>query len=117
MINGYYPMAEKITPKELQARKDEHVIIDVREADELKEEGKIDGALSMPLGQLIRKARHGDLNEIKRKKIYTYCSGGYRGNIAADELNKQGFNAATIEGGYSAWKNEKKKNDEDGNNK
>ena len=33
------------------------------------------------------------------------------------ELNKQGFNAGTIEGGYSAWKNEKKKNDEDGNNK
>jgi hypothetical protein len=30
-------MAEKITPKELQASKDEHVIIDVREADELKE--------------------------------------------------------------------------------
>ena len=25
-------MAEKITPKELQARKDEYVIIDVREA-------------------------------------------------------------------------------------
>ena len=44
----------------------------------------------------------------KRKKIYTYCSGGYRGNIAADELNKQGFNAITIEGGYSAWKKQEK---------
>ena len=66
-------MAEKITPKELQARKDEYVIIDVREADELKE-GQIDGAISLPLGRLIREARHGDLDEIKRKKIYTYCS-------------------------------------------
>jgi rhodanese-related sulfurtransferase len=103
MDNGYYPMAEKITPKELQARKDEYVIIDVREPDELKE-GQIDGAISLPLGRLIREARHGDLDEIKKKKIYTYCSGGYRGNIAADELNKQGFNAITIEGGYSAWK-------------
>ena len=107
MDNGYYPMAEKITPKELQARKDEYVIIDVREADELKE-GQIDGAISLPLGRLIRDARHGDLNEIKRKKIYTYCSGGYRGDIAANELNKQGFNATTIEGGYSAWKKQEK---------
>jgi hypothetical protein len=32
--------------------------VDVREADEL-EEGKIDAA---PLGQLIRKARHGDID-------------------------------------------------------
>jgi rhodanese-related sulfurtransferase len=100
-------MAEKITPKELQTSKDEYVIIDVREAEELKE-GQIDGAISLPLGQLIREAKHGDLDEIKRKKIYTYCSGGYRGNIAADELNKQGFNAITIEGGYSAWKKQEK---------
>jgi rhodanese-related sulfurtransferase len=87
MDNEYYPIAEKITPKKLLARKDEYVIIDVREADELKE-GKIDGAISLPLGRLIREARHGDLDEIKEKKIYVYCSGGYRGNIAADELNK-----------------------------
>ena len=64
----------------------------------------IDGAMNIPLGQLIRKARHGDLDDLKRKKIVTYCSVGCRGNIAADELNKLGFDAITIEGGYSAWK-------------
>lgn len=105
-------MVYKITPKELQGRKDEYLIVDVREADELEEEGKIDGAVNMPLGELIRKARHGDLNDLKANKIVTYCSGGYRGNIAADELNKQGFDAVTIEGGYSAWKDEEKKKQE-----
>ena len=99
-------MADKIIPKELQEAKDQYVIVDVREADELKE-GMIDEAINIPLGQLIRKARHGDLNDLKGKKICTYCSGGYRGNIAADELNKQGFDAVTIEGGYSAYKDEK----------
>jgi hypothetical protein len=49
----------KVTPKELQGREDEFVIIDVREADELVEEGKIAGEVSMLLGQLIREARHG----------------------------------------------------------
>jgi rhodanese-related sulfurtransferase len=96
-------LASKVTPKELQEGKVEYMILDVREADEL-EEGKIDGAVNIPLGQLIRKARHGDIDDLKKKKIITYCNSGYRGNIAADELNKQGFDTVTIEGGYSAWK-------------
>lgn len=29
-----------------------------------------------------------------------------RADIAADELNKQGFNAFSIRGGYIAWKQE-----------
>ena len=97
------PMADKVTSKELQERQDDYMYVDVREADEL-EEGMIEGAMNIPLGQLIRKARHGDLDDLKRKKIVTYCSGGYRGNIAADELNKLGFDTVNIEGGYSAYK-------------
>ena len=96
-------MANKVTPRELQEGIDEYMILDVREADELQE-GKIDGAFNIPLGQLIRKPRHGDIDDLKKKKIITYCNSGYRGNIAADELNKQGFDTITIEGGYSAWK-------------
>ncbi len=96
-------MANKVTPRELQEGKDEYMILDVREADELQE-GKIDGSVNIPVGQLIRKARQGDIDDLKRKKIITYCNSGYRGNIAADELNKQGFDTVTIEGGYSAWK-------------
>ena len=103
-------MANKVTSKELQGRQDDYMYVDVREADEL-EEGMIDGAVNIPLGQLIRKARHGDLDDLKRKKIVTYCSGGYRGNIAADELNKLGFNTVTIEGGYSAYKDYENKNE------
>jgi rhodanese-related sulfurtransferase len=102
-------MANKITPKELQEKKDEYVIIDVRESDEL-EQGVIADAIHMPLEQLVRKTRHGDINDLKEKKICTYCSGGYRGNMAADELNKNGFDAVTIDGGYLAWKDKKNKN-------
>ena len=47
--------------RRLQEGKDEYMILDVREADELQE-GKIDGAVNIPLGQLIRKARHGDID-------------------------------------------------------
>jgi hypothetical protein len=48
------------------------VLIDVREADEIIEDSKIEGAVNMPLGQLIRKARQGALDDLKGKVICTY---------------------------------------------
>jgi len=51
------------------------------------------------------------MDDHKTKKIITYCNSGYRGNIAADELKKQGFDAITIEGGYAAWEAQKKNDD------
>ena len=43
-------VANKISPIELQRKKDEYLIIDVRESDEL-EQGVIEGAIHMPLGE------------------------------------------------------------------
>jgi rhodanese-related sulfurtransferase len=102
-------MADKITAKDLASKKDNFVLIDVRELDEVVQDGTIEGAQNMPLGELIRNARQGKLNDLKDKEIVTYCNGGYRGNIGADELVKKGFKAVTIEGGYSAWQDEKKR--------
>jgi len=95
-------MAEKIPASDLKAKKDEYVIIDVREADELAG-GKVDGSVHMPLGLAIRNAKKKQIEDLRNKKICTYCGSGYRGNIAADELNKEGFNAVTLEGGYPSW--------------
>lgn len=96
-------MADKITAKDLAVRKNDFVVIDVREADEVETDGKIEGAMNIPLGKLIRNARQGALDNLKGKEIVTYCNGGYRGNIGADELAKKGFKATTIDGGYAAW--------------
>ncbi|MBT8173319.1 MAG: rhodanese-like domain-containing protein [Nitrosopumilus sp.] len=95
-------MAEKITANELKSKKDDFVIIDVRELDELAS-GKIDGSRHMPLGLAIRNAKKKQIEDLKSKKICTYCGTGYRGNIAADELNKEGFSAVTLDGGYPSW--------------
>ena len=95
-------MADKISASDLKARKAEFVIIDVREADELSN-GKIEDSISMPLGLTIRNAKKKQIENQREKKICTYCGTGYRGNIAADELNKEGFNAVTLEGGFPSW--------------
>ena len=96
-------MSDKITANKLRSQKEEFVIIDVRESDELQG-GVIEGSIHMPLGLVIRNVKKNQIDHLKEKKICTYCGTGYRGNIAADELVKGGFNAITLDGGYSSWK-------------
>lgn len=95
-------MADTITAKELMSQKNDFVIIDVRELDEI-DGGKIEGSIHMPLGLSIRNVKKKQIEDLRDKKICTYCGTGYRGNIAADELVKEGFNAITLEGGYLSW--------------
>jgi len=95
-------MADKITANELKSQKNDFVIIDVREDDELVN-GKIEDSIHMPLGLAIRNVKKKQIDDLIDKKICTYCGTGYRGNIAADELVKEGFNAITLEGGYPSW--------------
>jgi len=95
-------MADKITADQLKSQKSDFIIIDVREADEL-EGGVIENSTHMPLGLSIRNAKKKQIEDLKDKKICTYCGTGYRGNIAADELVKEGFSAVTLDGGYPSW--------------
>ncbi|MDH3779227.1 MAG: rhodanese-like domain-containing protein [Nitrosopumilus sp.] len=95
-------MADKITASDLKSQKNVFVIIDVRESDEL-EGGVIEDSVHMSLGLSIRNAKKKQIEDMRDKKICTYCGTGYRGNIAADELAKEGFNTVTLDGGYSAW--------------
>lgn len=95
-------MADKITASDLKSQKNDFVIIDVRESDEL-ESGVIEDSVHMSLGLSIRNAKKKQIEDMRAKKICTYCGTGYRGNIAADELAKEGFNTVTLDGGYSAW--------------
>lgn len=95
-------MADSITKNELKENISQYVVIDVRETDEL-ENGKIENSLSMPLGLVIRNIKQGKIEDLKNKKICTYCASGYRGNIASDELSKSGFTSVNLDGGFKAW--------------
>ena len=95
-------MADSITKNELKENISQYIVIDVRETDEL-ENGKIENSLSMPLGVVIRNIKQGKIEDLKSKKICTYCASGYRGNIASDELSKSGFTSVNLDGGFKAW--------------
>ena len=120
-------MVKSIKADELKKNRKNYVLIDVREQEELLG-GSIDDSVHLPLGQLIRKVRKTEKDEFGPeerhrlflvltkqvdvekslgKKICTYCSFGYRGNLAAEELTKSGIKAdiVNLEGGFAAWEN------------
>ena len=121
-------MAKTINADELKKNRKNYVLIDVREQEELLG-GSINDSVHLPLGQLIRKVRKTEKDEfdpterhhlflvltkqvdVKKsidKKICTYCSFGYRGGLAADELAKSGIKAdiVNLDGGFAAWENQ-----------
>jgi hypothetical protein len=51
-------MAEKITARDLAARKGDFVLVDIREADGVAEDGKIDGAAMLPGKRLKRRTNN-----------------------------------------------------------
>ncbi len=73
-------------------------IIDVREVEEVKE-GKIPGAVNIPLG-LIEFRMH----ELDKSKEYVLvCRSGGRSGRASQFLEGQGFKVINMEGGMLAW--------------
>lgn len=108
-------MTNKISPRDLQKKRGEpgkYMIIDVRDGEELEGQefdggdSKIFGAVNIPLTQLIKDSRNGDLDRLRQVPLYLYSTVGNRADIATDDLNTQGFNAFSIEGGFIAWKQE-----------
>jgi len=80
---------------------EELVIIDVREAPELRSSGIIPTALHIPLRELsTRWEEVKDANE-----VICYCAVGGRSYNAAMLLRQNGiFNATSMDGGISEWK-------------
>lgn len=94
--------ASRLTASEFDARRptiDGLQLVDIRNPGEL-EHGVIDGAVSIPVGQLP-----GRLDELdSAAPTVVYCAGGYRSSVAASVLRQAGFaDVSDIIGGYGAW--------------
>lgn len=76
------------------------IFLDVR-TDAERERGYIKGSIHKPL-HLI-KMNIDDLKKYKDMEIICYCQTGSRSVSASVILNKNGFNAANLIGGYSRW--------------
>ena len=71
--------------------------VDVREPYEW-EAGHIDGALLIPLGELVAR-----LDDLPDDEIVVVCRSGNRSGRAVAWLVANGFDAANLAGGMKAW--------------
>lgn len=86
-------------------QKNAALVIDIREAEELKESGTAVGALWMPTSKIMD--CHDDWNELKQKlpkdkPIAMYCKSGGRVSRVAAMLCPLGYNVENI-GGFKDW--------------
>lgn len=85
-------------PNELVRRRDDVLIVDVREDFEW-DAGHIPGAVHVPLGQLSDELDRIDGN----RAVVTVCRTGPRSERAAQTLRSSGLLADHLEGGVAAW--------------
>lgn len=89
----------------------ETLIVDVRDASQIRETGIIPGAHHTSLGTLLYKADHALPEEWRdpvfadqNRPIITTCGIGAMASIAAKELKDLGYtNVAILEGGTQGW--------------
>jgi rhodanese-related sulfurtransferase len=86
----------------LDSRKNELIVLDVRERDAF-EEGHIPGAQLLPRGQLELRVNE-ELTDPTRR-ILAYCEFGRVSTLATATLRQMGFRCAVaLDGGMKAWR-------------
>ena len=101
-VQGTVPSYQNINAEELKdwlASGEELFLIDVREPYEYNE-GFIEGAINMPLGQLESRRSEIPLD----KKVVVYCRSSRRSAEAANILVKNGYNQVfNLDSGIIKW--------------
>lgn len=102
---------ENLSPDQVKEElsKGKATLIDIRESEELKQNGRIEGAAHAPRGMLEFYADESlpyHRPEFdKNKRIILHCASGGRSALAAATLKGMGYtNVAHMDGGLKAWK-------------
>ncbi len=95
---------KEITPHDLNTKREHHeplVLIDIREDHEITS-GAIHGSMHLGKG-IIERDIEKEIPDI-HTPIVVYCSGGYRGVLVADTLQKMGYTeVSSLMGGLKGW--------------
>jgi rhodanese-related sulfurtransferase len=102
---------ENLTPEQVKEElsKGNVTLIDIRESEELKQNGKIAGSVHAPRGMLEFYADpslpYHKPEFDKDKRIILHCASGGRSALATSTLKQMGYNnVAHMDGGFKAWK-------------
>jgi rhodanese-related sulfurtransferase len=102
---------ENLTPRQVAAELDGGgaLLVDIREADELAEQGTIAGAIHAPRGMLEFYAdpttAYHRPEFAPGRRVILQCASGGRSALAAHTLARLGYtNVAHLDGGLKAWR-------------
>ncbi len=87
-------------PRLVYEQRDRYEILDVREPYEWAA-GRIEGAVHIPLNQVLVGADQGRLDT--SRPVVVVCRSGNRSELAALMLQARGVEAHNLEGGMEAW--------------
>ena len=109
MMEAANASVPRITPaeaKEMMGR-DNVVVVDVRDAREVEQSGKVAGAVHIPRGLLEFKADPDspayDKSLDRNKTIILYCASGGRSALAGKTLKDLGYDEVYNLGGFKDW--------------
>ena len=79
------------------------LVVDVREASELLQSGRLRGAKHVPVGMITARADpaspHHDADFVRSRPVLLYCASGIRSGSAAQSLRQLGYEKAFNIGG------------------
>jgi rhodanese-related sulfurtransferase len=104
IVNDAKSRVRENTPEDVRRKQeagDRFHLIDVREDNEW-ERGRAKGAIHLGKGIIERDIEN--LIPDHQSEIVLYCGGGYRSALAADALQKMGYeNVISMDGGWKRW--------------
>lgn len=102
---------ENLSPDQVEEEvsKGNATLIDIRESEEMAQNGRINGSVHAPRGMLEFYADptlpYHKPEFDKNKRLILHCASGGRSALATSTLKQMGYtNVAHLDGGYKAWK-------------
>lgn len=109
MLKSANTAVPKITPAEAKAMiaKGDVLVVDVRDASEVAQSGKIAGAINVSRGMLEFRADaaspYHDKNFDKTKTVILYCASGGRSALSGKTLREMGYASVLNLGAFKDW--------------
>ena len=109
LVEAANAVVPRISPGHAQEMiaKGNTVVVDVRDAPEVEQSGKVAGAVHIPRGMLEFRADpespYYDQNLAKDKTVIVYCASGGRAALSGQALKEMGYGEVYNLGGFKDW--------------
>jgi rhodanese-related sulfurtransferase len=109
LLEAANAVVPKITPAQAQEMiaNGNTLVVDVRDAPEVEQSGKVAGAIHVPRGMLEFRADpetpYHDQNFTKDKTLIVYCASGGRAALGGQALKELGYGDVYNLGGFKDW--------------